>query len=118
MDIAGARTRLKPGTQREKRAPAPPPPMRGALFGADGYSAPLTSATAVVHVDYDIMDPPPKPSADWTRFVCISDTHTEVFHVPAGDVLLHSGDLTHTGRLAEVRTTMEWLMGLSHPVKM
>ena len=99
---------------------APPPPLQDALFGADGHSAALASATAVVHTDYDIMDPPPKPAGGggWTRFVCVSDTHTAAFAVPAGDVLLHGGDLTHAGRLPEFRATVEWLAGLPHPVKM
>jgi Icc-related predicted phosphoesterase len=37
--------------------------------------------------------------------------------VPDGDVLLHSGDLTNTGTVSDFEKTMEWLYGLSHPVK-
>ncbi|KAF8813979.1 hypothetical protein BYT27DRAFT_7083116 [Phlegmacium glaucopus] len=33
----------------------------------------------------------------WTRFVCISNTHSRTLDVPDGDALLHSGDLTNTG---------------------
>jgi 3',5'-cyclic AMP phosphodiesterase CpdA len=36
---------------------------------------------------------------------------------PDGDVLLHAGDLLKTGKLAELRTTIEWLRGLPHPTK-
>lgn len=85
----------------------------------------LVSPSARVHLEYDPADIPPIPSTSadgepcqWTRFVCISDTHARRFPVPPGDVLLHSGDLTNTGKVKEFRTTMEWLYGLPHPVKM
>jgi hypothetical protein len=82
-------------------APAPEPP--------------LSSPTCVVHTSSDAL-PPQLPG--WTRFVCVSDTHAHTFSVPAGDVLLHAGDLTNTGTLPEMRTTVEWLGALPHPVKM
>ena len=50
----------------------------------------LKSPTEVVYVEYEpghLL--PPKPGDDWTRFVCISDTHNRSFPVPDGDVLLH-----------------------------
>lgn len=76
----------------------------------------ITTATSVVHLEYDPNTLPPV-SQEWTRFVCISDTHTRSFDVPDGDVLLHSGDLTNLGTLAEFRRTMEWLYSLPHKVK-
>ncbi|KAI0321974.1 Metallo-dependent phosphatase [Amylostereum chailletii] len=73
---------------------------------------------AIIHSNYDVSAPPPKPNGgSWTRFVCISDTHEQVFPVPDGDVLLHSGDLTHTGQYKGVRSAIEWLSGMSHPLK-
>ncbi|KAH7919901.1 Metallo-dependent phosphatase [Leucogyrophana mollusca] len=60
---------------------------------------------------------PPHPGSEWTRFVCISDTHSRVFPVPPGDVLLHAGDLSSWGSLDELRPTVEWLKSLEHPVK-
>ncbi|KAF9558986.1 Metallo-dependent phosphatase [Agrocybe pediades] len=75
------------------------------------------SPTEVVHLEYTPWELPPKPSEDWTRFVCISDTHTRSFEVPPGDVLLHAGDLTNTGTLADFQQTVDWLCGLPHPVK-
>ena len=78
----------------------------------------ISTASTAVYLDYDVPDPPPVPASNWTRFVCISDTHAHEFPVPAGDVLLHAGDLTHTGRVREFRTTFEWLRSLPHPVKM
>jgi len=73
----------------------------------------------VIHLEYDVMNPPPKPAPDeeWTRFVCISDTHSHTFRVPPGDVLLHSGDLTGRGRTKDLQKTMEWLYQLPHQVK-
>jgi len=73
----------------------------------------------IVYLEYNPSAPlPPKPSEDWTRFVCISDTQSHVFRVPDGDVLLHSGDLTNHGTHAEFVKTMEWLYELPHKIKM
>lgn len=58
------------------------------------------------------------PSPEYTRFVCISDTHTRNFPVPDGDVLLHSGDLTDSGTLEEFEKTMDWICQLPHKIKM
>ncbi|KAF8905626.1 Metallo-dependent phosphatase-like protein [Mucidula mucida] len=69
-----------------------------------------------VHIEYNQLPPVPDPET-WTRFVCISDTHHHKFPVPHGDVLLHSGDLTNTGKYVEFKTTMEWLYSLPHKVK-
>lgn len=78
----------------------------------------FTSPSAIVYLDYESSSLEPPPSADWTRFVCISDTHGSTFDVPAGDVLLHSGDLTRDGDLSQFETTMSWLYSLPHAVKM
>lgn len=78
----------------------------------------LTSPDAIVHLEYDIASPPPKPSSQWTRFICISDTHSRTFSVPDGDILLHSGDLTNSGTYADLQITMEWLRQLPHPKKL
>ncbi|TCD62954.1 hypothetical protein EIP91_006185 [Steccherinum ochraceum] len=74
-------------------------------------------STAVVYRDYNIGDPPPRPGPEWTRFVCISDTHSRTFAVPPGDVLLHGGDLTNTGTYAQLELTVHWLENLPHPKK-
>ncbi|KAL8852083.1 MAG: hypothetical protein Q9221_003013 [Calogaya cf. arnoldii] len=48
-----------------------------------------------------------------TRFVCISDTHNASpdgsFKLPAGDVLIHAGDLTNQGKYTELRKTFDWI---------
>ena len=88
---------------------------------------PITTPGAVVHLAYDINNPPPRPDAEvvaqngsstWTRFVCVSDTHCNTFNVPNGDILLHAGDLTHTGRFKQMKPTIEWLKSLPHAHKM
>ncbi|GJJ10425.1 hypothetical protein Clacol_004651 [Clathrus columnatus] len=78
----------------------------------------LDTPTCKVYVKYDVATPPPRPIGNnWTRFVCISDTYGEIFDVPSGDVLLHAGDLTSSGRLMEFKKTADWLCSLDHPLK-
>ncbi|PKX94674.1 metallophosphatase domain-containing protein [Aspergillus novofumigatus IBT 16806] len=57
-----------------------------------------------------------------TRFVCVSDTHGYTpseagFKLPAGDVLIHAGDLTNRGSLSELRKTIEWISKADYEVK-
>ncbi|KIM54362.1 hypothetical protein SCLCIDRAFT_1222060 [Scleroderma citrinum Foug A] len=70
-----------------------------------------------VYTAYDPKSPPQHPGPQWTRFVCISDTHSETFDVPPGDVLLHSGDLSKLGKYDQLKVTVDWLRGLPHRVK-
>lgn len=77
----------------------------------------LRSPKEIVHLEYDPATLSPRPSDEWTRFVCISDTHSMKFNVPDGDVLLHSGDLTNTGTVEDFKKTMEWLYNLPHKIK-
>jgi hypothetical protein len=78
----------------------------------------MTATTrACVYADYDITAPPPHPGDGWTRFVCISDTHSKRFPVPDGDVLLHSGDLSSHGHPGQLKVTIDWLHSLPHPAK-
>jgi len=53
------------------------------------------------------------------RIVAISDTHGmhRQVQVPAGDILIHAGDLTHQGSLDEVRDFNAYLGELPHPHK-
>lgn len=84
----------------------------------------LNSADAIVHLEYTAATLPSledvakaNGGGQWTRFVCISDTHTRTYEVPDGDVLLHGGDLTKLGKESEMKTTMEWLYEMPHKVK-
>lgn len=49
--------------------------------------------------------------------MCLSDTHSKTFAVPAGDVLLHAGDLSSWGSVKQLKVTVDWLLSLPHPVK-
>jgi len=61
----------------------------------------------------------PKKPKDCIRFVCLSDTHTyeNKIKVPAGDVVLHAGDFSYTGTIAEVKHFSQWFAALPHPHK-
>ncbi len=46
------------------------------------------------------------------KIVMVSDTHGAHPELPAGDVLVHCGDLTHFGSFAELKAEVEWLKSL------
>ena len=51
------------------------------------------------------------------RLVLISDTHNlhrRMAEPPAGDAIIHAGDLTMGGTLDEVRAFFDWFQGLPH----
>ncbi|KAF4592460.1 metallophosphoesterase domain-containing protein [Ophiocordyceps camponoti-floridani] len=51
------------------------------------------------------------------RIVCISDTHDRTVHVPAGDVLVHAGDLSTKGTASDIQAQLDWIRTLPHPIK-
>ena len=72
-----------------------------------------------VHTSYAPGNPPEHPGKPWTRFVCISDTHSRTsFAVPPGDILIHAGDLSSWGKLSQLRPTLDWLRSLPHEIKL
>lgn len=80
-----------------------------------------TSSTMSINATARIYENlvPAHPGSDWTRFVCISDTHSRTkFAIPPGDVLLHAGDLSSWGEPKQLEKTLEWLKTLDHPTKM
>lgn len=84
---------------------------------SESNSCLLSTPSASVYVDYD-LETVPQREGGWTRFICISDTHSRIFQIPAGDVLLHAGDLTSWGYCHQVKDTLDWLSSLEHPIKM
>jgi predicted phosphodiesterase len=46
------------------------------------------------------------------RIVCISDTHNFKVDVPAGDILIHAGDITRDGTLDELKVMISWIQSL------
>jgi hypothetical protein len=71
----------------------------------------------VVHDNYG-KNVPPHPGQGWTRFVCVSDTHSQTPLLPDGDVLIHAGDLCSWGAVTQLKVTVDWLLSLPHPKKM
>jgi Icc-related predicted phosphoesterase len=53
------------------------------------------------------------------RIVCVSDTHSDHAKtiIPDGDILVHAGDITRHGDLADVESFNRWLGTLPHPHK-
>lgn len=54
----------------------------------------------------------PRKQEDTVRFVCVSDTHSKHkdLRLPKdGDVLIHAGDFSETGRMNEVHAFTQWL---------
>ncbi|KAI1114579.1 Metallo-dependent phosphatase [Nemania sp. NC0429] len=49
--------------------------------------------------------------------VCVSDTHNSQCYIPVGDVLIHAGDLTHSGSFEEIQAAIVWLRQQPHPIK-
>lgn len=66
----------------------------------------MSSLCRVDPVPHDAPKPP-----GYTRFVCVSDTHsrTDPIQMPYGDVLIHAGDFTELGLPSEVKKFNEWL---------
>ena len=57
----------------------------------------------------------PKPTHSALRIVCISDTHNHIpSSVPDGDILIHAGDMTNGGSVAEIQAQIDWLCALPH----
>lgn len=59
----------------------------------------------------------PPCGEDTIRVVCISDTHNTRPQLPAGDVLIHAGDLTENGSFDEVQKELRWLSSQPHRYK-
>lgn len=57
----------------------------------------------------------PTPSEPPIRVVCISDTHNHILdNVPPGEILIHAGDMTNDGSVAEIQRQVDWLASLPH----
>jgi predicted phosphodiesterase len=50
--------------------------------------------------------------------VCISDTHNNrPSDIPAGEILIHAGDMTQEGTPKEIQTCLDWIDSLPHSYK-
>ncbi|KAL2102743.1 hypothetical protein ACEWY4_001911 [Coilia grayii] len=102
----------------------------GGVVEVDEYSANPTQAFTFYNINQGRFQPPhvhmvdplphdtPKPPG-YTRFVCISDTHsrTDAIHMPYGDVFIHAGDFTELGLPSEVKKFNDWLGTLPYDIK-
>ncbi|MBN3312320.1 MPPD1 protein, partial [Atractosteus spatula] len=93
-----------------------------AAVDVDEYSANPTQAFTFYNINQGRFQPPhvhmvdplphdaPKPPG-YTRFVCVSDTHsrTDAIQMPYGDVFIHAGDFTELGLPSEVKKFNDWL---------
>ncbi|XP_075299503.1 metallophosphoesterase domain-containing protein 1 isoform X2 [Opisthocomus hoazin] len=98
------------------------------IIEVDEYSSNPTQAFTFYNINQGRFQPPhvqmvdpvphdaPKPPG-YTRFVCISDTHsrTDPIQMPYGDVLIHAGDFTELGLPSEVKKFNEWLVSKLKP---
>ncbi|KAJ4924896.1 hypothetical protein JOQ06_003845, partial [Pogonophryne albipinna] len=96
----------------------------------DEYSTNPTQAFTFYNINQGRFQPPqvhmvdpmphdsPKPPG-YTRFVCISDTHsrTDSIQMPYGDVFIHAGDFTELGLPSEVKKFNDWLGTLPYDIK-
>eukprot|EP00072_Mus_musculus_P070298 XP_017172061.1 PREDICTED: metallophosphoesterase domain-containing protein 1 isoform X1 [Mus musculus] len=100
------------------------------IIEVDEYSSNPTQAFTFYNINQGRFQPPhvqmvdpvphdaPKPPG-YTRFVCVSDTHsrTDPIQMPYGDVLIHAGDFTELGLPSEVKKFNEWLGSLPYEYK-
>lgn len=58
----------------------------------------------------------PPPNKWPITVTCISDTHAKFTKVPpAGELLIHAGDLSNSGTLSSIQQTVDWLKSLQKP---
>ncbi|KAJ4464658.1 Metallo-dependent phosphatase-like protein [Lentinula edodes] len=79
--------------------------------------ATICGQSARVYLEYNHATDIPAREAGWTRFVCLSDTHSGTHwdnggRMPRGDVLLHAGDLSSWGTVQKLQKTVDWLGNL------
>ncbi|KAK9399489.1 Metallophosphoesterase domain-containing protein 1 [Crotalus adamanteus] len=100
------------------------------IIEVDEYSSNPTQAFTFYNINQGRFQPPHVQMVDpvphdaprapgYTRFVCVSDTHsrTDPIQMPYGDVLIHAGDFTELGLPSEVKKFNEWLGSLPYEYK-
>ena len=72
--------------------------------------SPIHTVLSLVHRALVLLrGPAAQPEQPSIRVVCISDTHTNTPTLPAGDLLIHAGDLTNAGTVSEIQAQLDWL---------
>lgn len=73
----------------------------------------------VPKIELDPYNPDP-PESNQLRIVCISDTHGShrgIRHLPPGDILIHAGDITSTGKYNQLEDFDLWMKDLPYKHK-
>jgi len=86
---------------------------------AQFFASPLLFLARHLYNAQSTYQPPPS-NIDPIRIVCISDTHNvhgSLPPLPAGDLLIHAGDLSQSGSLQEVNAALDWMSVQPHPHK-
>ena len=86
------------------KTPFQPPPL-----GYRVLSSPLHFVLSLIHRAFVLLRGAAPPRQPPIRVVCISDTHTYTPSLPAGNLLIHAGDLTNAGTLSEIQAQINWL---------
>eukprot|EP00947_MAST-08B_sp_MAST-8B-sp1_P002913 g2913.t1 len=119
QDVAEKATAVEPQRVLALDAAAPiKVPLRG---GGDATAAPTAaSPLRETRRGGDATAASTAASKHVVRLVCISDTHGSHRHIkdiPSGDILVHAGDITETGELAQLSDFAAWLEELPHKHK-
>lgn len=81
----------------------------------------ISKSQRVIKIAYK---PPKNENTDpnKVRIVCMSDTHSLTKHIkfdiPDGDIFIHAGDFSATGKLNEIQEFNDWLANLPHKHKL
>lgn len=90
-----------------------PPPLLHQL-----RTQPIKTLIRLLDYLFSLLRSGPAPVRPPIRIVCISDTHCLTTpYIPAGDLLIHAGDLCNAGTPAELQAQIDWLASLPHPHK-
>ena len=101
---------------RPPSSPFEPPSVQYRLL-----SSPLRLSTQILYRIILFLRGPATskpPRSTQIRIVCIADTHThQPTLLPHGDVLVHAGDLTNDGTVADIQDQIDWISSLPYEHK-
>ncbi|KAF2731818.1 Metallo-dependent phosphatase [Polyplosphaeria fusca] len=95
--------------------PSPHDPFEPTPFPTLLFRAPVKLVLYNLFHLFTHLRSAPTPSDPPIRVVCISDTHDSLpADIPHGDILIHAGDLTNSGSVADIQAQIDWLSSLPH----
>lgn len=81
---------------------------------SDYWQTPTLTTRLATRLYNRRANPRTKTPQNAIKVVCISDTHNQQLELPDGDLLIHAGDLSAQGTLAELQAQLDWLNSLPH----